>query len=99
MRMPWKNDTALLAAVMAVLGAIASYSNQILQGEKFRWSTLFLKAIVAVFCGAMVVLAGSYYQWNPEFSGGVAGLSGWFGVEFIKVLEKLFINKAPGGRA
>lgn len=96
MRMPWKNETTLLASFMTLLGAIASYSYRILKGEEFRWSVLFLQAAVAIFAGAMVLLAASYYQWAAEFAGGIAGLAGWSGAEFIKGLESRFMKKVKG---
>lgn len=79
--------------VLTLLGAVASYAYRILNGEEFRWSILFLQAIVAVFTGAMVLLAASYYHWAAEFAGGAAGLAGWSGAEFIKLLEKRFLKR------
>ncbi|MBK5143367.1 phage holin family protein [Budviciaceae bacterium BWR-B9] len=86
----------LLVLIMTLLGAIASYAYRILNGEPFRWSILFLQAIVAIFAGALVLLAANYYHWAAEFAGGIAGLSGWSGAEFIKTLEKRFLTRVNG---
>lgn len=88
----------LLVLVMTLLGAIASYAYRILNGEEFRWSILFLQAVVAIFAGALVLLAASYHNWAAEFAGGVAGFSGWSGAEFIKTLEKRFLKRIEGER-
>ncbi|GKX62440.1 phage holin family protein [Pragia fontium] len=86
----------VLILVMTLLGAVASYAYRILNGEEFRWSILLLQAIVAIFAGALVLLAASYYTWAAEFASGIAGLAGWSGAEFIKVLEKRFLKRIGG---
>ncbi|AKJ41471.1 phage holin family protein [Pragia fontium] len=88
----------ILVLVMTLLGAIASYAYRILNGEEFRWSILLLQATVAIFAGALVLLAASYYHWAAELAGGIAGLAGWSGAEFIKILEKRFLKRIDGGR-
>lgn len=49
--MPWKNEpnilSMLLAFGMTLLGAIASYSFKVLNGETFSWRTLFLQLFVS----------------------------------------------------
>lgn len=86
----------VLVLVMTLLGAVASYAYRILNGEKFRWSILLLQAIVAIFAGSLVLLAANYYHWAAEFGGGIAGLAGWSGAEFIKTLEKRFLKQTAG---
>ena len=78
----------LLILLMTMLGVAASYAYKVLNGEKFSWRTFCLQAIVAVFAGAIVFLASSYYQWVPEIAGGAAGFAGWSGAELIKTLER-----------
>ena len=102
MRMPYKDPhnlnwfRELLILLMTMLGVAASYAYKVLNGEKFSWRTFFLQAIVAVFAGAIVFLASSYYQWVPEIAGGAAGFAGWSGAELIKTLEKRLLRKASG---
>lgn len=72
----------MLVLLRTLLGAVASYAYQILNGDEFRWSILYLQAIVAIFADTLVLLSASYYPWTTEFAGGVAGL-----------LEKRTINK------
>ncbi len=88
----------ILIFIMTILGATASYAYRILKGEEFRWSILFLQAIVAVFAGALVMLTASYYSWAAEAAGGISGLAGWSGAEFIKTLEKRFLSRIKGER-
>lgn len=87
-----------IVLLMTLLGAIASYAYRILNGEEFRWSILCLQAIVAIFAGALVLLTANYYHWAAEFAGGIAGLAGWSGAEFIKTLEKRFLRRINGDR-
>ncbi|WP_179038248.1 phage holin family protein [Limnobaculum xujianqingii] len=93
MRMPWKNETTLIAALMTLFGAMASYAHRVLNGQEFSFKTLTLQVLISIFAGAMVVLAANYYKWDPEVAGGVAGVAGWAGAELIKVLEKILINR------
>ena len=96
MRMPWKHETTILAAIMTLIGTIASYAYRVLNGEKFSFKTLALEGLVSIFSGAMVLLAAKYYAWDPEIAGGIAGLAGWSGAELIKVIEKVLIKRAEG---
>ncbi|HFK8542822.1 TPA: phage holin family protein [Proteus mirabilis] len=102
MRMPHKDPNnyswfrEVLVLLMTMLGVAANYAYKVLNGEKFSWRTFILQAIVAVFAGAIVFLASSYYEWVPELAGGIAGLAGWSGAELIKTLEKRFLRKVSG---
>lgn len=82
-----------LIFVMTILGVAASYAYKVLNGEKFSMRTFILQAIVAIFAGALVFLAASYYQWVPELAGGMAGFAGWSGAELIKTIEKRILKR------
>lgn len=103
MRMPIKEPQNIgllshfLALFMTLLGALASYSYKVLNGEQFRWKVFVLQMIVAIFAGFLIMLAANYYHWPAELAGGTAGLAGWSGAEFIKALEKRFLRNAEGG--
>lgn len=102
MRMPHRDPNnyswfrEVLILLMTILGVAASYAYKVLNGEKFSWRTFILQAIVAVFAGAIVFLASSYYEWVPEIAGGAAGFAGWSGAELIKTIEKRFLRKVSG---
>lgn len=99
MRMPYKDPNnynwlvGVLITMMTMLGTSASCAYKALNGEKISWGFFFLQAIVSIFAGALVFLASSYYHWAPELAGGIAGLAGWSGAEFIKVIEKKVLRK------
>ncbi len=67
MKMPWKNEpnilSMLIAFGMTLLGAIASYSFKVLNGEVFSWRTLFLQLFVSIFAGSTMVLIVLHYGW------------------------------------
>ena len=46
----------LIAFGMTLLGAIASYSFKVLNGEAFSWRTLFLQLFVSIFAGLTMVM-------------------------------------------
>jgi len=98
MKMPWKNEpnilSMLIAFGMTLLGAIASYSFKVLNGEAFSWRTLLLQLFVSIFAGSTMVLIALHYGWPSEVMGGVAGMAGWSGASLIKALERRFLNKA-----
>lgn len=100
MRMPWKNDPSILsmliAFAMTLIGAVASYSYKVLNGDAFSWRTLCLQIIVSIFAGLLMGLIASYYGWPVEMIGSCCGLAGWTGPAFIKALEAKFLNKATG---
>ncbi|HIH4317545.1 TPA: phage holin family protein [Morganella morganii] len=97
--MPYKDPgnhswfAATLISIMTLLGTAASCAYKMLNGEKISWGFFFLQVIVSIFAGAMLFLASSYYNWEPELAGGIAGLSGWSGAELIKTLEKRLLRK------
>lgn len=97
MPMPWKNQPDILSMLIALaittLGAIASYANRVIKGEKFSWFVLLLQVIVSIFSGAMMILAGIHYMWPMEVTGGICGLAGWSGPTLIKALEARFLSK------
>jgi hypothetical protein len=43
-----------------------------------------------------VALTASYFNWEFEFAGGVAGVAGWSGTVLIKALENKLIRKVKG---
>ncbi|HIE0659271.1 phage holin family protein [Providencia rettgeri] len=99
MRMPYKDPnninwlTIMLVGFMTILGSIASYANKLLKGETFRFWVLIAQVIVSVFAGALVLLASSYYMWQPEIAGGIAGMAGWSGAAVVGALERQLIKK------
>ncbi|QGH63415.1 phage holin family protein [Serratia proteamaculans] len=101
MKMPWKNEpnvlSMLIAIGMTLIGAVASYSFKVLNGEAFSWRTLFLQLIVSIFAGLTMVMIALHYAWPQEIMGGVCGMAGWSGASLIKALERRFLNKASGG--
>ncbi|MGS3332109.1 phage holin family protein [Serratia marcescens] len=98
MKMPWKNEpnilSMLIAFGMTLLGAIASYSFKVLNGEAFSWRTLCLQLFVSIFAGLTMVMIAMHYEWPSEVMGGVCGMAGWSGASLIKALERRFLNKA-----
>ncbi len=43
-----------------------------------------------------MVLAASYFDWDFELAGAIAGFVGWSGAALIKVLEEQLLKKAKG---
>ena len=82
--------------LVTTLGSLASYCYHILNGDKFRIGTLISQIFISTFAGALVVLAASFFNWEFELAGGVAGLAGWSGANLIKALEERLIKKAKG---
>ncbi|HGN2285739.1 TPA: phage holin family protein [Proteus mirabilis] len=101
-KMPYKDPnnmnwfTAVLIAGMAVFGGIASYANKIVKGEPFRFAILFAQIVVSMFSGALILFGASYYQWQPEIAGAIAGMAGWSGAALVSALEKRFLRKVSG---
>lgn len=81
---------------ITLLGSLASYCYHIMNGDRFRISTLLAQILVSTFAGALVVLGASYFNLDFELAGGVAGLAGWSGATLIKALEERLIKKARG---
>ncbi|EQC1055111.1 MULTISPECIES: phage holin family protein [Providencia] len=98
-KMPYKDPFSyswareLLIVIMTLLGSIASYAYKIINGEKFSLWMFIAQALVSVFAGSFVFLAASYFQWAPEYAGGIAGIAGWSGAEFVKTIERKFKRK------
>lgn len=82
--------------VVTLLGSLASYCYQVLNGNKFNVWILFAQIFISIFAGLLVVLAASYFNWDFELAGGIAGLAGWSGAALIKVLEEQLLKKAKG---
>ncbi|CAG9426026.1 phage holin family protein [Providencia alcalifaciens] len=99
MRMSYKEPdninllTVMLVGLMTLLGSIASYANKVLKGEPFRLGLFIAQVIISMFAGSMVLLAASYFAWQPEIAGGVAGMAGWTGAAGVSALEKRFLRK------
>ncbi len=87
----------VLVFIMTLLGTVANYAWQIMNGEQFRWSFFFLKIMISVFAGALVLLLASYSSWAAEIAGGIAGLAGWSGAEAVKIIEARFLKRLGGG--
>lgn len=87
----WAREILIL--VMILLGSIASYAYKMINGEKFSFWMLISQILVSIFAGAFVYLAAIYYQWSTEYAGGVAGIAGWSGAEFVKLIEKKLRRK------
>ncbi|OCG10808.1 hypothetical protein A9G09_11900 [Gilliamella sp. wkB292] len=81
---------------VTLLGSLASYCYQVLNGNKFNVWILFAQIFISIFAGLLVVLAASYFNWDFELAGGIAGLAGWSGAALIKVLEEQLLKKAKG---
>ncbi|EPR9075814.1 phage holin family protein [Cronobacter sakazakii] len=100
MKMPYKSDpniwSILIAFGMTLVGAIASYSFKVLNGESFSWRTMCLQLIVSIFAGLIMTMIAIHYNWPQEVMGGVCGMAGWSGSSLIKALENRFLNKASG---
>lgn len=98
MPMPWKSQPDILSMIVALLmtalGAIASYANRVIKGEKFSWLVLMMQVIVSIFSGSLMIMAGIHYQWPMEVNGGICGLAGWSGPALIKALEARLLSKA-----
>lgn len=99
-KMPYKSDpnlwSILIAFGMTLVGAIASYSFKVLNGESFSWRTMCLQLIVSIFAGLLMIMIAIHYGWPQEVTGGVCGMAGWSGSSLIKALEGRFLNKASG---
>lgn len=100
MKMPYKSDpniwSILIAFGMTLVGATASYSFKVLNGESFSWRTMCLQLIVSIFAGLIMTMIAIHYNWPQEVMGGVCGMAGWSGSSLIKALENRFLSKAAG---
>lgn len=85
--------TLCLAFFMTVLGSVAHYSYDVLNGKRFDWVVLLLQLVVSVFSGSVMVLISSHFSWSSEITGGFAGMAGWAGAALIKVLEERLIRR------
>ncbi|MCX8633754.1 phage holin family protein [Gilliamella sp. B3927] len=81
---------------VTLLGSLSSYCYQFLNGNKFHIWVLVAQIFISIFAGTLVVLAASYFNWDFELAGGIAGLAGWSGAALIKALEERLIRKAKG---
>lgn len=79
--------------VITLLGSLASYSYEILNGKQFLLWTLIAQIFISIFAGTLVIFIASYFNWEFEFAGGVAGLAGWSGANLVKILEDKFLKK------
>ncbi|OCG14772.1 holin [Gilliamella sp. wkB292] len=82
--------------IVTLLGSLASYCYHVLNGNKFNVWVLFAQIFISIFAGILVVLGASYFNWEFELAGGVAGLAGWSGATLIKILEEKLLKKAKG---
>ena len=68
--MPRKNEpnilSMLIAFGMTLLGAIASYSFKVLNGEAFSWRTLFLQLFISIFAGLTMVMIALHYDYSRQ---------------------------------
>lgn len=78
------------------LGSLASYCYNIINGNKFNLIILIAQIFISIFAGALVVLTASYFNWQFELAGGIAGLAGWSGATLIKALEERLLKRARG---
>ena len=81
---------------VTLLGSLASYCYHVINGNKFNLMILIAQIFISIFAGALVVLAASYFNWQFELAGGIAGLAGWSGATLIKALEERLLKKARG---
>lgn len=79
--------------VITLLGSLASYSYEILNGKQFLLWTLIAQIFISIFAGTLVIFIASYFNWEFEFAGGAAGLAGWSGANLVKILEDKFLKK------
>ncbi|MEL4016875.1 hypothetical protein M975_1900 [Buttiauxella brennerae ATCC 51605] len=102
MRMPGNNPdlfALLLATLMTLLGAMASYAYRVINGARFSWVMLALQLIISLFAGSLMMLAAMHYKWPMEVTGAICGLAGWSGSTLIKALESRLLNKAGAANA
>lgn len=81
---------------VTLLGSLASYCYHVINGNKFNLMILIAQIFISIFAGALVVLTASYFNWQFELAGGIAGLAGWSGATLIKALEERLLKKARG---
>ncbi|MBC9130484.1 phage holin family protein [Frischella sp. Ac48] len=82
--------------IVTLLGSLASYCYRLLNGDTFQLWSLIAQIFISIFSGLLIVFIASYFNWEFEFAGGVAGLAGWSGASLIKTLEERLIKKAKG---
>lgn len=81
---------------MTLIGSLASYSYQLINGKKFSLAILCAQVFISIFAGSIVYWIASYFSWDFELAGGLAGLAGWSGASMIKVIEKRVLLKING---
>ena len=97
--MPIKNPdninwfVAFLLLTMTLIGSLASYAYQLLNGHRFNLFVLLAQIIISIFSGLIMYLSASGLDLDFELAGGLCGLAGWSGAELIKALEKRFIRR------
>lgn len=102
MKMPIKEPdninwfVAFLLLMMTLIGSLASYAYQLINGHKFNILVLLAQIIVSIFSGSIMFLIASALSWDFEWAGGLCGLAGWSGAAFIKALEERLLKKARG---
>ena len=79
---------------LATIGAILIYCFNILKtGKKFSWQYFIVKAFIGMFVGLIVTLILDHFFVSHAITGAVAGLSGAFSDELIRLIPKLVAKK------
>jgi hypothetical protein len=82
--------------IITSLGSLSNYCHHLLNGDRFNIWGLIARIFISTFAGVLVALTASYFNWEFEFAGGVAGVAGWSGTVLIKALENKLTRKVKG---
>jgi len=98
----WKDGIeALLYSLLAIAGSVArTLSDNLIQKKKTKSRLVLMlisNAIVAGFCGLMIVPLSNIMNLNLYWSLFMAGMSGWTGSVFLTVLEKIAFRRLENG--
>jgi cyanate permease len=98
----WKDGIeALLYSLLAIAGSVArTLSDNLIQKKKTKSRLILMlisNAIVAGFCGLMIVPLSNIMNLNLYWSLFMAGMSGWTGSVFLTVLEKIAFRRLENG--
>jgi hypothetical protein len=79
--------------LIAVMGGVARYLYNYINGQKFRLSVFLASAVVAGFSGSMFLLWGIYIGAGPALQGVMAGMGGFFGEQTMKLILELWTQR------
>ena len=79
--------------LVAILGGLAREAKDRRDGVAFSWKDFISRLVIAAFAGVLTILLSNEYAMSPQWTGALAGIAGYSGVEAIECCKRFIAGK------